>query len=143
MSYPDYLIRGIYHPNLIDENDLLSAESFPFHKESSRLPDYHEESINWYDDEEAITHTFNQKKDGDTFQFKGGIAILARSEVDRLKYIIHLKDRFTYERCPMDTNKYHGNLLLKTDTSKQLKRTVTGMLALYAKVIKREDYEGQ
>ena len=143
MCYPDYLIRGIPHPSLIEEDGSPSAGLFPFDKKSTRLPDYREESINWYDDQDAIRHTFDQRKDEDTFQFKGGIAILPRSELDRLKYNIHLKNRFDYERCCLDTNKYHGNLLLKTDTSKQMKRTIAGMLALYAQVIKREDYERQ
>ena len=141
MCYPDSLIRGISHPNLINDDGLPGADLFPFDKESTHLPGYHEESINWCDDQDAIRHTFDQKKDDGDFQFKAGIAILPRSELDRFKYNAHLKNRFDYERCCRDTNKYHGNLLLKKDTPKQVKRVIAGTLALFAQVIKREDYE--
>jgi hypothetical protein len=144
MSYPDYLIRGIPHPSLVEVDGLPSAGLFPFDKpESARLPGYREESINWYDDEGAIRHTFDQRKDDGTVKFRGGIAVLPRSELDRLKNNPNLRGRFDYERYPLDTNQYHGNMLLNMDVPKQLIRKMAGLLALYAQVIKPEDYEGQ
>lgn len=145
MCYPDYLIRGIPHPDLIDDDGFPSAGLFPFDKlESARLAGYREESINWYDDEGAIKHTFDQTKEDGTVQFKGGIAILPRSELDRLKNNPRLRNRFNYERCCLPTNQYHGNMLLKIDASKQLKRMIAGQLALnVSQIIKRKDYETQ
>jgi hypothetical protein len=145
MPYPDYLIRGIPNQSFIDEDDLVSAQLFYFNKpESVRLSGYLEESINWHDDAGAIEHTFNQTKEDGTVQFKAGIAILSRSELDRLKNNPRLKNRFNYERCCLPTNQYHGNMLLKVDASKQLKRMIAATLALnVSQIIKREDHESQ
>jgi hypothetical protein len=143
MCYPDYWIRGIPHPSLIDVDGLPSAGLFPFNRpESIRLPGYREESINWYDDEGAIRHTFDQKKDNDTVQFTGGVAIFPRSELDRLKTNPNLRQRFSYERFSLSTNQYHGNILLKVDAPKHLIRKIAAQLALNVnRIITREEYE--
>jgi hypothetical protein len=143
MCYPDYLIRGIPNRDFLDEDGLPSAKLFHFNKpESVRLPGYREESINWYDDEEAINHTFNQRKDDDSLQFKTGIAILARSELDKVKNNPNVRERFNYERYRLPTNQYHGNILLKTDAPKPLIRKIAAQLALNVdRIITREEYE--
>jgi len=147
MCYPDLLIRGIPSKDCLDPDGLLpSTQLFQFNKpESARLPGYREESINWYDDEGAITHTFNQtKEDGITIHFKVGIAILCRSELDRIRNNPNVRQQFGYERHPLTGNAYHGNMLLKMDTPKHLVRKIAAQLALnVTEIIKREDYEGQ
>jgi len=142
MCYPDYLIRGIPNPGFLDEDDLPSANLFYFNKpESVRLPGYREESINWHDDDAAITHTFNQRKDG-SVQFKVGIAILLRSELDKIKNNPNVRQRFDYERHPLPENPYHGNMLLKTDAPKPLIRKIAAQLALNVnRIITREEHE--
>jgi hypothetical protein len=143
MCYPDYLIRGIPNPDFLDEDGLPSAGLFNFNKpESVRLPSYREESINWYDDEEAIRHTFNQRKEDDSIQFKAGIAILPRSELDKIKNNPNVRQRFDYERYRLPTNQYHGNMLVKMDTPKPLIRKIAAQLALNVnRIITREEYE--
>jgi len=145
MCYPDLLIRGISSLNCLDEDDLPSSVLFPFDKaESVRLPGYREESINWYDSADAVSLTFNQTKDDGTIQFKVGIAVLFRNELDRIRDNPQVRQRFNYERHQVAGNPYHGNMLLKMDTPKPLKRRIQAQLALnVTKIIKREDYERQ
>lgn len=143
MCYPDYLIRGIPHPDFLDEDNLPSASLFYFNKpESVRLPGYREESINWHDDDAAITHTFNQRKDDGSIQFRVGIAILLRSELDKIKNNPNVRQRFDYERHALPENPYHGNMLLRTNAPKDLIRKIAGQLALNVnRIITREEYE--
>ena len=145
MCYPDFLIRGIPNQEFLDPDDLPSAQLFYFKKpESARLPGYLEESINWYDDAGAISHTFNQTKEDGTAHFKVGIAILCRSELDRIRNNPNVRQQFDYERYQLPGNPYHGNMLLKKDAPKQLVRKIAAQLALnVTQIIKREDYERQ
>ena len=131
MCYPDYLIRGIPNQDFLEADGLPSSQLFQFNKpESVRLPGYREESINWHDDDGAISHAFNQTKDDGTVQFKVGIAILLRSELDKIKNNPNVRQRFGYERYPLPRNPYHGNMLLKMDAPKPLIRKIAAQLAL-------------
>lgn len=145
MCYPHYLIRGIPNQTFVDEDGLVSAQLFYFNKpESVRSPGYREESINWHDDDGAITHALNQTKGDGTPQFTVGIALLCRSELDRIKNNPNVRNQFDYERNAIAGNPYHGNMLLRIDTPKKTIKKIAGQLALnVTQIIKREDYEGQ
>ena len=64
---------------------------------------------------------FQQKKDNGEIQIKAGIVILSRSDIDRINRQPTVKNLLSYERDEQDgtkKNKYHGNILIKKNTSK-------------------------
>jgi hypothetical protein len=138
MKYPDHCIRGILNSNLLLEDDMLSLGAFDFIK-VDRQDNWKEASINWMDDEMAIDFTFKQTKDSGELKFKAGIAILSRSELDRIKKNFKFMGNFDYERKSEDGNDYHGNLLLNDKISKYKRDVIRNLLVFAAKVIKRKD----
>ena len=130
MDYPSKILRGIPNKEFLDEYGNPHTSLFNFSRPSSDRNDNNiEESINWEDDEDAIRFTLEQKKDG-RIQFSEGIAVMSRSEVDRLCIRMVVKNKLTYERKKLPENKYHGNLLLANDTPKKLKAKIAAGLAL-------------
>ena len=108
-------------------------------KTNKRTDDWKEASINWMDDEYAIDFTLKQTKDSGELKFKAGIAILPRSELDRIKKNYKFMGNFDYERKAEDGNDYHGNLLLNEKISNYKRDVIRNLLVFAAKVIKRED----
>ena len=49
-----------------------------------------------------------------------------------LQRIYFSQEGFTYERAPLENNKYHGNLLLDNSLSKQTRQMIMTGLALAA-----------
>ena len=145
MCYPDQLIRGIPNQSFIDEDGFPSAALFYFNKpESERLPSFREESINWHDDDGAIEQAFNQRKPDGDLQFRVGVAIISRAELDRIRISQRVGNQFGYDRNAIVGNSYHGNMLLTIETPKPVMKKIAAAIALYvAKIIKREDYERQ
>jgi len=138
MPYPDNCIKGIPNANcLLDDGAIASLTLFAFHGDRSRSDGWIEESINWMDDEHAIDATLAQTKDGD-FQLKVGVALIPRSELDKLKKRTGTGS-FDYERARLPDNDYHGNLLLKEDVEKTLKTMIRSALALAAEIIPRAE----
>ena len=139
MECPDHCIRGILNSTYIDEDDFPSLSVFDFIK-GNRIDGWKEASINWMDDEYAIDFTFKQTKDIEELKFKAGIAILPRSELDRIKKLYYFIGNFNYERAEEEGNDYHGNLLLKDKISNHKRDAIRSLLISAAKIIKREDY---
>lgn len=114
---------------------------FQFHqKEDGRQDGWIEESINWRDDEEAISFTLNAKRDDDTPKYKIGIAVLPRYHLDWIGKT-YGRSVFAYERNPLPDNSYHGNLLLGSlieEGGKPLKKQISEVLASHAEVQLRE-----
>jgi hypothetical protein len=111
MIYPDRFIRGISNKGYVDPGGLVSGEIFSF-DDAKRDDGFFESSINWYDNEEALSLLMNEQKNGE-LKYKVGVAIIKKISVDRLileypKY----EQVLGYERSPKPDNKYHGNLLL-------------------------------
>jgi len=128
-GYPEQLIRGIANSQFIDSNGLASGSLFQF-IDTHRSDGFYEVSINWYDEKEALQHILEQKKDGGTFQFKVGAAILQRSVIDDLIQN-KLNNLLSYERAPLDGNKYHGNILRKDgELSPEIQRGIAATIAL-------------
>ena len=138
MEYPDHCIRGILNPTLLLEEDLLSLGAFDFLK-GDRKDNWKEASINWMDDECAIDFTFKQTKDSGELKFKAGIAILPRSELDRIKKNYKFIGNFDYERKLENDNDYHGNLLLNAKISNYKRDVIRNLLVFAAKIVKRGD----
>ena len=142
MDYPNSMIKGIANDSFIDDDGSPSASLFSFQpREHIQRPDgYLEESINWYDDEGALTHILEQlKEDGDP-KFKIGCAILLKEDIDQIRRRPFVQSYLEYERRPIDENPYHGNLLLSDKVAKSVKRKISATIALFgvSEVIQRE-----
>ena len=72
----------------------------------------------------------NQKKTDGSFQFKIGVAICSTDEIMRLRLRPLVKGYFEFERSPLASNQYHGNLLLKETVSKPVRRKIAAWLAV-------------
>lgn len=141
MDYPEKFIRGISNSDFIDKEGRASAALFQF-LDMKRADEFYESSINWYDDEEALQHIMNQRKEKEEtkFQFKCGAAIIARSEADRIIANPLYKDIFAYERFPIAGNQYHGNLLRKDNVIKKpIQNVIAASLAMNAQIILRPE----
>lgn len=128
MSYPVQFIRGIAREEWIDDGRLAAA-SFQF-IEIPREDDYLELSINWYDDEGALTEILLKKKGNDDLYFRMGAAIFCRKELDRHMKTKLCENRLNYERSPIDDNPYHGNILILKGLNKTQKNMLYGAIAM-------------
>lgn len=139
-SYPSECLRGIPSEHFID-NGLPRAELFSNvdkPKITHRTDGSDEVSITWRDEDAAVNLMFEQENGEGEKQFRYGIAIIRRSDLDILKGDPRFKGVFKYERKPTHLNKYHGNLLLKSDTDAPKRRMIFSLLAFYANnVIRR------
>lgn len=137
MQYPDKFIRGISSADFIDEGGRVYTALFQF-LDMGREDEFYEASINWYDDEEALLLILEQRKEKDDkeFQFKGGAAIIDRSEADRIINNQLYTSIFSYERSPIEGNQYHGNLLRKDKAiKKEIRSIIAASLAMNARVV--------
>ena len=128
MNFPDNSIKGI--PNkefLIDET---TVGSHLFHFKQTRDDEFVEQSINWEDNEFVIDFTLNQKRENGNLQFNAGVAVLPRSEIDRLNRRLAIRGLLSYERSPLNDNPYYGNLLLQANVPKAKMRQIAAGLAL-------------
>lgn len=127
--YPQEFLRGISNKDFIDNGHVLYT-AFQF-DDTGRNDGNREASINWLDDDGAIELALNQRKDNGKIQFLGGVA---RIDLKFAKMILHnfSQEGFSYERAPLETNRYHGNLLLANSLSKQTRQMLMSGLALAA-----------
>ena len=148
MTYPDNCIKGIPNDDCLEtfgDSVVANVKLFCFPKDPCRPDGWIEESVNWMDDEKALPFTLRQTrdseetKDSEELQFKAGVAILPRAELDRLKKRYY--GLLDYERAPLETNSYHGNVLLKGSFPKLLRTQMRALLAHAAQVIRRDDSE--
>lgn len=127
--YPKEFLRGISNKDYVENGHVLYA-AFQF-DEKGRQDRNLEASINWLDDDGAISLAINQRKENGKIQFPGGVA---RIDLEFAKMILHnfSQTGFSYERKPLENNKYHGNLLLLNSLSKQTRQMLMSGLALAA-----------
>ena len=128
MNYPENSIKGIPNSDFLIEGRNVASHLFHFKQTTDDVAI--EQSINWEDDESAIGFTLNQKKENGDLQFKAGVAILPRSEIDRLSRYPSIREMLSYERSPLANNPYHGNLLLQANVSKRIMKQIAASLAL-------------
>ena len=127
MNYPKNSIKGIPNNNFLIEGRTVASHLFHF--EQTRDDGGVEQSINWEDDESVIDFTLNQKKANGDLQFRAGVAILPRFEIDRLSRLPSIRELLLYERSPLDNNPYHGNLLLQANVPKPIMKLIAANLA--------------
>ncbi len=129
MSYPENSIKGIPNDDfLIKDHGTVGAHLFYF--EQIRRDGARMQSINWEDRESVIDFTLNQKKENGELQFKAGVAIVPRFEIDRLNQRPTIKGLLSYERETLDDNPYHGNLLLQANVPNPIRKMIAAGLAL-------------
>ena len=128
MNFPDNGIKGI--PNKEFVIDETTVGSHLFHFKQTQDDGFIEQSINWEDNEIVIDFTLNQKRENGNLQFNAGVAVLPRSEIDRLNRRPAIRGLLSYERSPLNDNPYHGNLLLQANVPKAKMRQITAGLAL-------------
>jgi hypothetical protein len=105
MSYPEKLLRGISDLGWINADGFVSAAAFQFTAASDRMDSFEEASVNWYDDEGALSSLLNKRKENtDVLQFKGGAAVLARQYIDILLSKPAGKGNLSYERQALKDN---------------------------------------
>ncbi len=133
MPFPEKIIKGIpKKKHYISDGYIIGSNLFNF-KDNSRPDQKWETSINWDDDDDAINFSFNQKNSDDTLQFKGGLVLLPRIELDHLIRQPKINGLLSYEREPIpppQINKYHGNILITGNTPKLHKKSIAGSMAL-------------
>jgi hypothetical protein len=137
MDIPKTCLKGIPRTEHVYEDGSPSTHLFEF-KDTNRGDGYSEQSINWEDNPSVVDFTLNQKKDDGSFQFKIGVAILPREEIDRINKQPTVNGVLSYERAPLDGNDYHGNILLSRSVSTKMCRKISAGLALaVSRVIRR------
>ena len=135
MAYPDNCLRGISPPDGILDDGTVASHVFYFGKDV-RPDGWLEQSINWEDDLEALPFTLAQKRrDGVTFQFPLGVAVVPRAHLDRLATLPAFAGRLSYERRAIDENPYHGHLTLRADTPEPTKRQIAATLAMHVATV--------
>jgi len=140
MPFPDNCIRGIFNSNcLLEGSNIATLTLYEFHRNPNRAGGWNEASINWMDDEQAIDFTLKQTNDEGELKFEVGIAILPRIELDKLRKV-HT-NFFDYERQRIQDSDYHGNLLLRDETSKTRKTLIRAALAIHSENRPREGYQ--
>ena len=130
MDYPENIIKGIPNNDFLVKdgtNKNVHSHLFEF---KQREDGSVEQSINWEDDESVIDFTLNQKKANGDLQFKEGVVILSRAEVDKLNRRPTIGGVLSYERSPLDGNPYHGNLLLQANVPKPIMKQIAAHLAV-------------
>lgn len=132
MNYPDNCIKGIPNSDFLSpDRTQVASHLFHFKLEPSIDNGWKQQSINWEDDQSAIQFTLDQRKEGsEERQFKEGAAILPRYEIDRLNKLATINGRLKYNRQPIQSNSYHGNILLATGVTKHTMLQVAASLAL-------------
>lgn len=118
VTYPDSFYRGITSKSHFVDG-YLTQDAFLFTKNTERDDGYKEASINWKDDDGALSILANQKNESDgTYHFDGGVAEIQVSSMKIALATQIIKGDFSYERKSVEGNKYHGNLLVKENLPK-------------------------
>lgn len=128
-TYPEAFYRGITSKSHFVEG-YLTPDAFLFTQNTERNDDYKEASINWNDDDGALLILTNQKNESDgSFHFSGGVTEIQLSKMKMALAVQIDRGDFSYERRPVEGNKYHGNLLVKKNLPKHVLSTIRYGLA--------------
>ena len=139
MGHPTNCIKGIPNDDFLDEDGTPAPHLFYFKDEHVRSDGWKEQSINWEDDESVIEFSLNQRKEDGSVQFKAGVTIIPRNELDRLNNRPTIRGVLSYERQPLDNNPHHGNILLQANVSKPaMKKIAAGLALAVSRVILQE-----
>ncbi len=128
MCYPNDFWRGVSSEQQIHENH-ANSQAFTFKENPERNDNYFEMSINWNDDPQSIEVLLKQRKANGDIQFKMGAVNIELKLLKRCLFALVQSEKLSYERASIPENEYHGNLLLRSDVSKQDKTMISNALA--------------
>lgn len=128
MTYPDNCISGIPLKDHLTKDGQVATHHFYFKQENEKK--WKGKSINWEDNSTVIGFTLNQRKPDSTLQFKVGVAIIPRRQIDRINRLPNIDGLLSYERQTLVDNPFHGNILLRPGTPKSIMRQSAATLAL-------------
>ena len=115
-----------------EQNVAIGAFQFSDHTQN-RNDTYHEASINWEDDDQAVILLLEQKKEGtEELMFKYGYARLPLNLVKITLKSLIFKKYLDFERKPLENNPYHGNILLSGNINKPERMMIQNSLASIA-----------
>lgn len=141
MGFPKEFCRGVvnYGPSFFvtltldkDTSKYIPRLSIfkPFSEPSEpRSDEYLELSIVWYDNDEALNTLFEEKKNGE-FLYKAGVCKVKLSVFKTLMKKYSPPKLLSFERQPLPTNEYHGNLLMNKQERTMLHDVTAHLLAL-------------
>lgn len=145
-DYPSCFFRGVKKDTDVDNEVYLKASAFLFGSEVRKEDGMRELSIVWNDCKEALASLLKQKnKRGTGSMFEAGYATIQLSRFTST-VINQMEDGLvSYERRPIEENKamgiegnpYHGNILLHSKASEQMKKNIQHTLATLATFTKR------
>jgi len=130
MSLPSNFIRGIPNATFLNEGGSVGAHLFYFDLTSDRDDGWIEQSINWEDDDSTIEFTMQQRKSDGELQFKTGVVVVPKDEIEKLNSRPTIKGLLSFERRELIDNPYHGNLLLRSITSRPTMKLIAAGIAL-------------
>ncbi len=143
--YPSECLRGIPPDISLEEAKEINRKIFRFSENNERqqeLGNYKEMSITWNDCDEAVQVISEQRSERrGGFQFPLGFVIVKRSTLDVLKRDEEIQ--LEYERCEIQGNKYHGNILICQEASKNTRRKASTELASKAHLVLRDHDTGK
>jgi hypothetical protein len=138
-DYPNNCIKGIKSADFV-VGEKVGTHLFYFFDSPARQDGWMEQSINWEDDCGVMDFTLQQRKTDQTLQFKAGIAIIPRNEIDKIMLLPGSVDLLSYERQVLPDNPYHGNILLKEGTPNHVMVQIAGSLALAVSETRRNKF---
>jgi hypothetical protein len=140
-DFPEACLRGIRVQKWIvagPEGDVLSADAYKFDPAPRiGLPSegWHEASVNWEDDADAVAFTTNQRSMAGNPLNPHGVGRLSVVDIERCRLIAKAADRLRFERREEPGNPYHGNLLSDPTVAVQFQRLLSGVLGLATRVV--------
>lgn len=151
-NFSQEFFRGISTIDFITPEGYIKAGAFKFSEYDNNLRNgdgFCELSINWNDDEYALTTLLEQHKPfKEEKQFKVGYCVIERTHLDLLLRNLIKNGHFSYERKPIleneekdiQVNPYHGNLLMLNNLDKNVQKNIQHSLATLAgSIIYRKD----
>lgn len=135
-QYPEICLRGLRkREDVMTPQNVVNTTAFIPDFRIPRTDGGYETSINWKDDEFAISFTMQRRN-----QSQYGLAALERVVLDEERDRVSIPKTVEYERKPDladPENKYHGNIVF-IGTKKYI-NMIAAALALKSKFIPRED----
>lgn len=130
---PNRFFRGLSSEKDFTPEGYITPSAFEFHDHTNDRDDnYWEASINWDDDEKALSTLMEQRSEKtNKLMFDKYVYLLLSQVRSDLSAPIEEK-YFKYERRPLPNNIYHGNLLALGSLDKKTKNLFKSSLAMIA-----------
>ncbi len=128
-GYPDNFLRGLRKSSDTKKDGVISTEAFdPDVRPDKLRPNGDAEtSINWEDNQEAITKTLAD--------YPYGVVRVARQDIDYWIIRRKLANMLFYERNQIPGNPYHGNIVFAAALTPGDKKRTLSFLAVHANLI--------